>query len=271
VNFLLLVGAAGSALVALWIAQTVLLVLAGEPWRASPLRDRSEAPLVRWGMKFALQGALVGILAGYPLAIGQDPFEYHQARLHPIDWWVFAGVLASAFLGLCPMLVLNVLVGWVRIVPHHSPSKSVRKVARSLMTPVPLAFVEEAVFRGVLLDALLDTIGPAGAIVLSAAVFASVHFFRPQKRLLLPALGLFALGVLLGAAYVLGGRAYWLPVAIHAGGVVFIQLLRPFVEYRGPPWLVGYSSYPICGLFGVTSMTLYLVGVSHALSAGLLV
>jgi membrane protease YdiL (CAAX protease family) len=271
VNFLLLLEAAGVALAALWLAQTILLLLAGEPWRVGPLRHRSESPLVRWGMKFALQGALVGLLAGYPLATGQNPLDYHQARLHPVAWWVFAGVLVSAILGLCPMLALNVLVGWVRIVPHHSAAKSVRKVARSLITPVPLAFVEEAVFRGVLLDALLDTIGTAGAIVLSAGVFASVHFFRPQKRLLLPALGLFALGVLLGAAYVLGGRAYWLPVAIHAGGVVFIQVLRPFVEYKGPPWLVGYSSYPICGLLGVTSMTLYLVGVSRALGAGLLV
>src|SRR2546423_125184 len=83
---------------------------------------------------------------------------------------------------------------------------------------------------------------------------------HPQKRLVLPALGLFGLGVILGAAYVLGGHSYWLPVAIHAGGVVFIQVSRPFVEYKGPAWLIGYSSYPICGLLGVTSMALYVAG-----------
>jgi hypothetical protein len=53
--------------------------------------------------------------------------------------------------------------------------------------------------------------------------------------------------------------------------VVFIQVSRPFVEYKGPPWLVGYSSYPICGLLGVSSMALYVAGLAYMLNMGLLV
>ena len=43
---------------------------------------------------------------------------------------------------------------------------------------------------------------------------------------------------------------------------------RPFVEYKGPPWLVGYSSYPICGVLGVTSMALYVTALAAWLSGG---
>ncbi|MCI0699470.1 MAG: CPBP family intramembrane metalloprotease [Planctomycetia bacterium] len=259
---------------ALWLAQTLLLICAREPWCVGPLRHRSEKPLVRWGMKLALQGVLLGVLFGYPATISEHPLDYHRSRLHPANWGLFAGILLSAFLCLCPMFALNVLVGWVKFTPPRNPAKAMKRVARCLVTALPLAFVEEAVFRGVLLNSLLLTMtgrsGMVAAIVLSSAIFASVHFFRPQKRLLLPAFGLFGLGVILGSAYLIGGSSYWLPVAIHAGGVVFIQVLRPFVEYKGPPWLVGYSSYPICGLFGVTSMALYLGGLAYAINAGMI-
>jgi Type II CAAX prenyl endopeptidase Rce1-like len=273
-NVVILLAVAAGGFAALWAAQTALLVAAGEPWRKWPLRHRCEKPLVRWGMKAALQGVLLALLFGYPAVIGEDPLEYHKARLHPANWWLFGGILASAVLAMCPMFVLNVLVGWVRVAPHYDAAKSVKKVIRCLVTPIPLAFVEEALFRGVVLDALLRAMpgrgGMIAALVIGAAIFASVHFFRPQKRLVLPALGLFGLGVILGAAYVLGGHSYWLPVAIHAGGVVFIQVSRPFVEYKGPAWLIGYSSYPICGLLGVTSMALYVAGLAYALNTGLL-
>ncbi len=265
-NVLVLLAVAAAGFLALWLAQTVLLILAGEPWRKWPLRHRCEKPLVRWGMKVALQGVLLSLLFGYPAVIGENPLEYNRARLHPANWWLFGGILGSAVLAMCPMFVLNLFVGWVRIAPQYDTAKSVKKVIRCLVTPIPLAFVEEALFRGVVLDSLLKAMpGRSGmllALAIGAAIFASVHFFRPQKRVLLPALGLFGLGLILGAAYVLGGYSYWLPVAIHAGGVVFIQVSRPFVEYKGPPWLVGYSSYPICGVLGVTSMALYVAGLS---------
>ena len=51
----------------------------------------------------------------------------------------------------------------------------------------------------------------------------------------------------------------WLPAAFHAAGVCFIQMTRPFAAYRGPAWLVGYRSYPICGVFGLAVLAL-LVG-----------
>ena len=61
----------------------------------------------------------------------------------------------------------------------------------ALLTPLPLAFMEEAVFRGVVLEQFCralpgDAAGRGIAVGLSALVFAAVHFLRPQKRTLLP-------------------------------------------------------------------------------------
>ena len=47
-------------------------------------------------------------------------------------------------------------------------------------------------------------VGQGAALTLSAALFASVHFLRQQKQLLLPALGLFVLGWALGLRLLVG-------------------------------------------------------------------
>ena len=58
-------------------------------------------------------------------------------------------------------------------------------------------------------------------IPLSAAAFSAVHFIKPKwGKLLQPAAGLFLIGCLFGLAYILGGRALWLPVALHASAIV---------------------------------------------------
>jgi membrane protease YdiL (CAAX protease family) len=124
-----------------------------------------------------------------------------------------------------------------------------------------LTVVEESLFRGIVQEQLWTALpshalGQILAVVISSLLFASLHFVRPQKRMLLPGLGLFALGVLLSVAYLRSGHHYILPIAIHAGGVWFIQATRPLVEYRGPSWLIGYSSYPICGGMGLIVMAL---------------
>lgn len=272
-NVLILFALIPAILGFLWVAQTVLLALAGEFKLALPLRHGSQHPLVRWGMKIALHVSLLALLFGYPAFIGEDPIAYHRDRLHPANGLLLAIIVTTAVLAMTPMFVLNVALGWVKIASRYKTATAIRKVARSLLTPLPLAFVEEAVFRGLLLDQLLRAMpGKTGmvlALIVSAAIFASVHFLRAQKRVLLPAIGLFGLGMILGSAYIIGGYSYWLPVGIHAGGVLFIQVSRPFVEYRGPAWLIGYSSYPICGLFGLISMAAYTTGVWYVVQSGM--
>jgi CAAX prenyl protease-like protein len=113
--------------------------------------------------------------------------------------------------------------------------------------------------------------GAAGAglaIIFSAAVFSGVHFIR-RARTRWPAVGLFAFGCLAAAAYLAGGKTYWLPVGLHAGGIFATQILRPFVEYRGPVWLVGNRDNPLAGAIGIFIMILLGAYVVVRFSAGL--
>src|SRR5262249_55045141 len=157
----------------------------------------------------------------FPLLIGENPLEYHRTRLQPANPMLLLGIMGAAFLTMLPAFLIEVGAGWVDVVPRYRFLTTAKKVGRSLLTPLPLALVEEALFRGILLAQLLVVMPGAVqrivAVVLSAALFASVHFFRPQRRVFLPAVGLFGLGIILGLAYVVAGNAYWLPAAIHAG------------------------------------------------------
>jgi hypothetical protein len=259
---LLILGFLLGGVLFLWLAQVVALAIVHDKniW-APPFRHENESALVRWVMKGAVQAVLASILFGLPLAMGLDPIQYHMRWLlnPPMRPALITLALSIGILG-CYQ-VINVLVGWMQVTAKYSFSKTLKKVLRSFLVPLPLAVVEEAVFRGVILGQLLDAFpqnsaGVALAVLVSAAIFSSVHFIRPLKKTILPAIGLFALGIALGIAFILAGRNCWLPIAIHAAGVWVIQVLRPFVVYRGPAWLIGYPSYPICGVLGILCMTI---------------
>ncbi len=71
----------------------------------------------------------------------------------------------------------------------------------------PLA--EEALFRGVLLPALMKRMGTGPAVVLSSLLFAAVHVHAPSF------LPLFVLAVGLALAYIQSG-SLWVPAIMHA-------------------------------------------------------
>jgi membrane protease YdiL (CAAX protease family) len=259
-------GVAGMAV--LGGTQTLALLAVKDPRPfAWPFRHESESEVVRWSMKGALQIVLLAFLVVFPWVNGDSPLDYLAARVSPAQWLLLGRTMAMTLLVFSTLLLINIRCGWVCLRRHYRPAVAAKKVARGCLTPLPLAFMEEAVFRGILLEQLLrvlpdDAAGQGVAVGISALVFSAVHFLRPQKRTLLPGIGLYALGWTLGLAYLVGGHTIWLPVAIHAGGVLFIQVFRPFVEYRGPAWLVGYRSYPICGILGLTAMAILTVWVT---------
>jgi Type II CAAX prenyl endopeptidase Rce1-like len=261
-NLLILIGFGAAGLLLMWCAQTLALLAVGDPRPVAWLfRHDSESEVVRWAVKLALQAALLSLLLLFPLCVGENPFHYLAIRLAPPDWTAVLRAVAATLLTFTLLLAVTVGGGWVRLTTLYRWPTACRKVARACLTPVPLAFIEEGVFRGVVLEQLLQTLpdGLAGrglAVGLSALLFSAVHFLRPQKRILLPAVSLYAFGWTLGMAYLAGGCTLWLPVAVHAAGVLFIQTTRPFVDYRGPTWLIGSRSYPICGVLGMAVMAL---------------
>jgi membrane protease YdiL (CAAX protease family) len=214
------------------------------------------------------------IIVGTPLALGILPIEWLRLQFpFPVPWRDIAVAIAVTLVPIWAMYAVWLMAGWVRIEPRVDRTTRRVKLLRRIVGPWPLAALEEAVFRGILLDQLLRAL-PAGsaytalAIIITSAVFAALHFVkksRRQKRAIWqPAYGLFIVSCLFGLAYVLGGRSLWLPIAVHGAAVFAIEGPKLYVAYHAPSWLIGYPSFPQCGLLGslvvlVTAVALVLL------------
>lgn len=270
-NLVIVLLVAAGAVALLWAVQSLSLRLAGQPL-ALPLQYTTRDPLVRWTGRVMVQLTWIVILVGAPLALGIRPLDaLQQAWPFPPPWRAMALAFALMLLPMPFLFGSYVKIGWLQFQPQHDPKRRRAKLMRRFLGPIPLAIMEEGVFRGILLEQMLRTVPqtPAWtviAIVVTAAVFSSVHFVRPGwpgKPVLQPAWGLFVAGCLFGATYVLGGRGLWLPVVLHASAIFGVEVTKLYVTYRGPAWLIGYADWPYCGVVG----TVYVLCVGVALAA----
>lgn len=269
-NIITTLGVALFALCLLWAVQTVVLRLSGNPL-AWPLRYETRAPLVRWTGRIMVQVSWFIILIGTPLALGIPPVDaLMRAFPTPVPWRNMAIAFLLVFLPACIGFALYFAVGWVRYEPKFDRKTRRGKVFRRFLTPLPLATMEEGVFRGIFLEQLLRAMpqsygSSAFAVVLSSAVFSSTHFVKrpaPNIPVLQQAWGFFTGGCLFGLAYILGGRSLWLPIVLHATAIFVIEMTRLYMAFDAPRWLAGYSESPQSGLFG----TLAAAGIGIALA-----
>ncbi|WP_291573026.1 JDVT-CTERM system glutamic-type intramembrane protease, partial [Bradyrhizobium sp.] len=257
-NFLIVLGVAAFGLGLLWAAQSIALWQIGEPL-AWPLRFETSDPRVKVTSRVMIHIGWFIIIFGTPLALGISPREwFHQEFPTPVPW---RDIIVAFWIMLLPiwlMYALCITVGWVRIQPKHDAATRRIKLLRRFIGPLPLATLEEAVFRGVLLEKLLRSF-PEGrgyaalAIMVTSAIFASMHFIKtpaPDRSIWQPAWGLFIVSCLFGLAYLVGGRSLWLPIAMHSAAIFGIEPVKLYVAYQGPPWIIGYSEFPNCGLLG---------------------
>ena len=268
-NILIMLGVAASGLCLLWMVQSIALVLAGEPL-AWPLRFETRKPLVKWTSRVMIHTTWIIILVGTPLALGISPVEWlYQEFPTPVPLRNIAIAFSIMLFPIWIMYALWIAVGWVRIELRHDKATRRAKLLRRFIGPWPLATLEEAVFRGVLLEQLLRSFPQseaytALAIVVSSAVFSSMHFIKrthPDRRVWQQAYGLFIVSCLFGLAYVVGGRSLWLPIAVHGAAVFAIEVMRVYVVFQGPPWLLGYAEFPQSGFFG----SIFVLGAAIAL------
>jgi membrane protease YdiL (CAAX protease family) len=122
-------------------------------------------------------------------------------------------MLAAAVL---PLLTLSREAEPQQLLRDLNQSRGAPPVFLFVIGAVVLApLVEELLYRGLLLRALLRRMEPAGAVFSSAIVFALVHYVGDPGTLpFLPALT--ALGVVLGLVALRTGTLKW-PILIHAG------------------------------------------------------
>ena len=257
-NVLIVVAAGALAMALLWAAQSCALLYAGEPltW---PLHYTTRQPVVRWTGRVMIQIAWLVILIGVPLALGESPAQALQRALPlPVPW---QNILTSSLIVAPPFLVvltIEGLFGWLRLSPQFDARTRHLKLMRRFLTPIPLATMEEAVFRGILLEQLLQTLPRTllcsiASVVVSAIVFSSAHFIRKQpegKPVWQQAYGFFLAGCLFGTGYIVGGRNLWIPIALHAWAILIVEIGRLYCQFNGPRWVVGFAESPYSGVIG---------------------
>jgi hypothetical protein len=269
-NFLVLLGIGAFGFGLLWAVQSIALWMIGEPL-AWPLRFETRDPRVKLTSRVMIHTMWLIIIVGTPLALNISPREwFYQEFPTPVPWRDMAMAFWIMLLPVWTMYGLCIAAGWIGIQPKHDAATRRFKLFKRFIGPWPLATLEEAVFRGVLLEQLLQSLpqGPVYtlvAIVVTSAIFASIHFVKPSDRsrpVWQPAYGLFIVSCLFGLAYVVGGRSLWLPITMHGAAVFGIEVMRLYVVYRGPPWLIGYAEFPQSGLLGtvfISAMAVALV------------
>lgn len=243
--------------VVMWCVQSAALIATGERvrWRISDPELPSRIKRLNRVLTYV---AIVALLACYPLWRGAAPLNYY-ARFFP-----GGGEYAEGLLGLglsVGYLSLLYAIWWgfglVAFERRDPPARLLRRMATVPLTAVLAALFEELLFRAVVLEDLLRSLPTAAAVGVGAVVFAAAHYVRSVKRYwTFP--GHVLLGVLLCFALVWTG-SLWLPVGLHAGGILVLMGVRPLVRYVGPAWLVGASVYPYAGVAGMAALILLIM------------
>jgi len=147
------------------------------------------------------------------------------------------------------------------------------RAVRYVVAAVTIALIEEGFFRAFVLGGMLRDMGRPAALAASSALYALAHLVRSPARFYLTGfhpeagltnlsasaariinagdalpmlVGLFLLGLMLGAAFLRTGRI-WLPAGMHAGLVIGAKAW-PVVAQGGPPlprWLAGPGPVPL--------------------------
>jgi len=172
--------------------------------------------------------------------------------VHGRDWW---GVPAGMGLQIAIALITAPLI--IRLFPDGPPEQGVAEIAAQSDTVVEqlavfaavavgAPLIEEVIFRGMLLAALARRLSRWPAILLSAAIFGSVHLLDPNAIAVVP--GLFLVGVALAWAAMRTGNLS-LPIALHSG----INLLAAISILYGSD-LLEWSNERLDQIEGVISL-----------------
>jgi membrane protease YdiL (CAAX protease family) len=183
------------------------------------------------------------------------------------QWRRFTGGLLLGFVSLACLAMVVLVVGARQVNTGVSPGRVPGKLMSAALSAAVVAVLEEILFRGAIFGALRKTCRWRGALAISSAIYAIVHFFsKPQSPAeihwtsglaVLPAMlrgfanveqvvpGFFNLalaGALLALAYQRTGNLYF-SIGLHAGWIFWLKsygfLTRDTAGVN--PWFWGTS------------------------------
>jgi len=168
----------------------------------------------------------------------------------------FTDLITGARLGATTLLGLMAVLWWCGAW-HPAINPDARKLWWSLVTFVPSAVivgcVEEVVFRGYVLQTLMEEYSTRTALLLTSAGYALAHLAKPVAvwpSMWADMIGLFGFGVVLAYA-TLRTRLLYLSIGIHASLVYLVKSQKHLMVFDGgsPAWLFGNERL-VTGVFG---------------------
>lgn len=144
-----------------------------------------------------------------------NPIVDFAVRFRRKDGWlILGGVGLQIVLSLLLVLIVDLDESPQEIARLADDAIGVAAGLAFVFTVAFVPFVEELVFRGLLLGALRRKIPTAWAVVFSSAVFTLFHFAGRATLVILPPL--FVVGIVLGVLAVRTGRL-GPPIMLHSG------------------------------------------------------
>jgi membrane protease YdiL (CAAX protease family) len=183
---------------------------------------------------------------------------------------LFVRGLAVSLCTIAILFTLAIMAGHGGVSDLHAAAS---RIPKYLLSAIVIAIVEEAFFRAFILGGLKTDFGNRTALLLSSAIYAVAHLVRSPARfyvsgfvptaglstlahsldqlshanVAIPTLiGLFLLGVALGAAYLVTGSVYF-SIGMHCGFVLGAKLWPKVVLHRAivPWWIAGPGPVPL--------------------------
>ena len=174
--------------------------------------------------------------------------------------WEFLKGLAIGFWLCLSLFIAELLLGWIKIV---SPEFNLIKIViEGFVSAIAIAFAEELLFRGWLLDELQQDYGQKTCLGVGATIFALAHFIKPVAEIVRTAVTFPAL-ILLGMSLILAKYKHrdrlGICIGIHGGLVwsYYVVNVGELISYtnRVPVWITGIDNNPIAGIMGLVFLT----------------
>lgn len=156
---------------------------------------------------------------------------------------------------------IQVLGGWIALAPRGEPTQDLASyLATLLLRMVFIVAIEEFVFRGFFLNALIQGTGFQVAAVLSSLLWGASHLTSMVNEgltlgsILIAMLSFSLWGITLCLCYLKATRSLWLPYGLHLGINLSFSLVGWFfiTQPNAPKWWIGHPAWsPESGLIGV--------------------
>ena len=253
------------------LALAALLVPALQPQVFGPLGLAPESSLYRF--------AMLAALAGFPLFLRRLQLNNWQAAGYTLARYAaWRSLGAGLLVGIAIMAALNG-AQWVMETHHFAPRPDrwnlvyfLRTLSTGLLSGLAVALIEETLFRGLMHTGMRRRLGFWSTALLTAGLYASLHFVKPAApgdlvfdtpnalRMIGAGIGrlndfapiadsfstLLIAGIFLSMVRERSGNILW-AIGIHAGWVMMIKMMKyltnpTITAGQTSPWIGSYDN-----------------------------